>query len=250
MVLGVEAVILGLIQGITEWLPISSKSQSIIAAMTLFGVSPESAFSFAIFLHIGTMLAAALFFRAEIRQLLKERKQWPFFVLALIGTGIVGLPLYFFVNSALVSVFWMTLLIGILLIASGALQLFSKPVAAKSEYSIKNGFLLGLGQGFSILPGVSRSGITTSVLLLERFDPSEALRASFLLSIPTVFFAEILIGATNPIVLEWTALLAVFTAFITGYLTLFLYMKLAKRISFAAFAIGFGVLYIGLAFLG
>src|SRR3989344_5262151 len=201
MVSLLEAVVLGAIQGITEWLPISSKSQSTLAAMRLFGVSPENAFAFALFLHIGTMLAAVVFFRKEIVELLTKRKnEWPFYVLALIGTGIVGLPLYFAFRNAGFSVFWMTLVIGLFLIGSGVLQKLSKPAKPCNEMRPRNGFVLGLCQGLSILPGVSRSGITTSALLLQSFSPEEALRVSFLLSIPTVFFAEILVGLTNPVV--------------------------------------------------
>jgi undecaprenyl-diphosphatase len=251
MVLLFESVVLGVLQGITEWLPISSKSQGTIAAIRLFGMDPQSAFAFAVFLHIGTMIAATVYFRHEIKKILTEEPQKRnFLILALIGTAITGLPLYFLTKSLFVSAFVLTAVIGVMLIASGILQKVSRPANPCNECKWHNGLALGLAQGLAIIPGVSRTGVTTSSLLLMSFSAEEAFRMSFLLSIPTVFFTEILFGLTDPVVVDLNAIVGVVVAGIVGYASLGVLLRLAKRVSFADFAIAFGVLYVALAFLG
>ncbi len=252
-----EAVILGIIQGITEWLPISSKSQVAILG-TWFGLAPAEAFGIAIFLHLGTVLAAIVYFRKEIIEILKQKNNAlaRFILIALIGTAITGLPAYWLTRNALLAdATVITFAVGVFLILSGVLQWYSQQKAgakcdACSELTNKNGFVLGLCQGLAGLPGVSRSGITVSALLLESFSPKEAFRISFLLSIPSVIGLEIVKAAFDPIVVTSELVIGTAAAFGVGFLSLGVLMKLAERISFAKFAILFGIFYLILAGAG
>lgn len=251
----VSGVLLGLIQGITEWLPISSKSQVTIAGR-LMGLSSAEAFGLAVFLHLGTVLAALVYFRREIRDLIKPayRPLLRFLLIALLGTAIVGLPLYIITRDFLVSGGAIAGVIGIFLVASGILQLVSRgQQRACNELVDKNALALGLAQGFAIIPGVSRSGITVSTLMLESFSPDEAFRISFLLSIPTVLGLEVvqgLAGQIYPIYFSAAGLVGLLTAFVVGYASLDVLLKLAKKTGFAWFAIGFGLLYLAMALAG
>lgn len=252
-----SAILLGIIQGITEWLPISSKSQVTLTG-TWLGLPPTDAFGIAIFLHIGTVLAAIWYFRKDLKEILQMRDKplLKFLIIALIGTAITGIPAYFITKNALLAnAFLITLVVGIFLVLSGALQLYSQrkkdaKCDACNELTNKNGFVLGLCQGLAGLPGVSRSGITVSALLLESFSPEQAFRISFLLSIPSVIGLEIMMAAFDPIVVSTELLAGTVSAFVFGILSLSILMKLVKRISFGWFAIAFGILYIVLAGVG
>ena len=252
-----SAVLLGIIQGITEWLPISSKSQVTLTG-TWLGLPPANAFGIAIFLHIGTVLAAIWFFRKDIAEILqmKNKPLLKFILIALIGTAITGIPAYFITKNALLAnAFIITLVVGIFLVLSGVLQLYSQRKKkakrdACNELTNKNGFVLGLCQGLAGLPGVSRSGITVSALMLESFSPEHAFRISFLLSIPSVIGLQIIMAAFDPVVFSAELLAGTVAAFIFGLGSLHVLMQLAKRISFGWFAILFGILYIILAGAG
>lgn len=246
----VQAVLLGLIQGIAEWLPISSQGQVIIVSVKLFGISAEAASKYAIFLHIGTLIAAIAYFRKEIIKILKleEIKLGKFMLIAVLATAITALPSYILLKKISGSTFLIVLGTGLFLILTGVLQMANKKEKS-AEQNKKNAFFLGLGQGFSVLPGVSRSGITTSVLLFEGFKPKDAFKLSFMLSIPSVLAAEILFGATEGIYFEFNVLIAIAVAAVLGFVLIDFLIKAARRINFALFCIGFGIFYIALAFL-
>jgi len=245
-----QAVFLGLMQGITEWLPVSSQGQTIIAGIELFGISPEKAFSYAVFLHAGTMLAALLYFRKEIKEiiLMKEKNLLQFIVIAVLSTAVTGIPMYLFLEQISFSSFYLSLLIGLMLLITGFLQWKKKEQKTAGETK-KNAFLLGLGQGFSVLPGISRSGITTSVLLFTGFSPEKAFKLSFLLSIPSVFLAEVLFGLKEGIQFETNLLIAIFVAFVAGYLSIKYLIVFAKKINFSYFCFALGIFYIVISFL-
>ncbi len=244
----IQAVVLGLIQGITEWLPISSQGQTVAIALTLFGIDAERALSYSIFLHIGTLAAAIFYFRKELKELiqLKNRELLKFLAIALIATAFTALPSYLFLKSLLGSAAILLFLIGFFLIITGLLQLKKKIVKGAGLSSI-NAILLGFGQGFSVLPGISRSGTTTSVLLFEGFEPEKAFRLSFLLSIPAVLIAEILFGLAEPFYFEFNLLVALAVAAIAGFFSIKYLIGIAKRVNFGLFCIIFGIIYLILA---
>lgn len=249
----VSAIVLGVLQGVFEWLPVSSKSIVTIAGVAQ-GMGPAEAFGLALFLHIGTMVAAIAFFRNDIAQILRaDRDMQRFLLIALGASAITGLPAYWLTkNYLLTSGSVVAVAAGVLLIGVGALQWASKNRGSNKacdECIDKNAVGLGLAQGLSILPGVSRSGITVTALLLESFSPEQAFRISFLLSIPTILAFEAFQALTSPIALSVEVGVAALAAFVAGYLSLEILMRAAKKIEFSWFAIGFGLIYIAAAFL-
>jgi undecaprenyl-diphosphatase len=246
-----QAVILGALQGIFEWLPVSSQGQIMGFAITIFRLGAESALKYAVMLHAGTLLAATIYFRKALAELLRleNKPLLRFLLIALIATAISAIPCYLLLRMVLTyNPFFLLFIIGLLLVLTGISQ--RKKLANKSAKLTKmNAFFLGLAQGLSVLPGISRSGITTSTLLFEGFNPEQAFRISFILSIPSVLVAELLFGALEGFVLDFNALIALLVAFIFGLLLINVLLKIAKRASFSKFCIAFGLLYIMIALI-
>ena len=245
-----QAIVLGLMQGITEWLPVSSQGNVIIAGIKLFGLGAEQAFSYSVFLHIGTAFAAIIYFRKEIKEIieLKNKNLMRFMIIAVLSTAITAIPVYLLMKQIAVNSMYLTLLIGLMLLITGFLQ-WKKKTQKKTEENSKNAFFLGLGQGFSVLPGVSRSGITTSVLLFEGFTPEKAFKLSFLLSVPSVLIAEIGFGLIEGIEFEMNLLLSILIAFVVGYFSIKYLIEFAKKVNFSWFCFTIGIFYIIISFL-
>ena len=245
-----QAIVLGLLQGITEWLPISSQGQIVAAAVTFMGISLKEAGKYAILLHIGTLIAAVFYFRKELARFVSERnkKALRFVLIVLVGSAITGVPLYILFKNVSISSH-ILIVIGVFLLASGLVQ--HKARKWKPKIGEKNGLLLGLAQGLSVLPGISRSGITASVLLLQDFEPEKAFRISFLISIPSILFGEMMFAAYEgaTILIDFNVVVAIAIAAITGYITIHILISIAKRIRFAPFCFLFGAFYILIALM-
>lgn len=253
-----EAIILGILQGILEWLPVSSQGQ-LSLAMYLLRIGKDQTLPFSVFLHTGTMFAAIVYFRGDILNLFKklpsyrfnyasqENRLVSFLLLATVITGAVGYPLYRLLYEAepLAGEAFIAL-IGVALIITGLVQKYSKVRGERetADLNVKDTLLLGVVQGFSIIPGISRSGVTTSSLLFRKFGSEGALKLSFLMSIPAVLIAEIgltLLGGLPTIGME-EALASVTFSFMFGLLSIHALMKIAKKFKFWAFCIILGIL--------
>jgi undecaprenyl-diphosphatase len=268
----IEYIIIALLQGIFEWLPISSSGQTMIISTNLFGISPENAFSLAIWLHLGTMFAVLLKFRGDFNGILKslihrgvnveeidiKKRNWLIF--ATIGTGVTALPLYFIFKIVFLDVFsakqgdittlfisGLLILTGIIIIKTRKIYGNTKIIATSKKKIQKDSTLSGLIQGISILPGISRSGVTVSAILLENYEQKDALRLSFLMSVPVVIasiivdilFGEGSIFGTLDLI---TIIITTIISFIIGYITIELLLKLAKKINFGYFCVLYGVI--------
>ncbi len=241
----VEALLLGLVQGTIEWLPLSSQGQVMALAIAL-GENAKEALRLAVFLHIGTFFAALYYFRREAAKILKgkDRALGKFLLIALLSTAITGIPMYLLLETA-VGEFHpagVLLLIGALLVVMGIIQR-KKKFVKKTSLGNKNAFFLGLGQGLAVLPGISRSGMTTSTLLFEGFEPEQAFRISFLLSIPSILVMDVLYGMREGFPAGAEALLGVLVAAVVGFVSISLLLRAAKKINFSKFCIGFGIVY-------
>lgn len=253
------AVVLGILQGILEWLPVSSQGQLSLAMMYLFKIEEEQTLPFSIFLHVGTMFAAIVYFRGDILNLLRKLPSYrfdyanqqnrlvSFLLLATILTGTVGYPLYRLLHTAapLAGEAFIAL-IGVALIVTGLVQKYAKVRGGRgaAALNLKDTVLLGFVQGFSVIPGISRSGTTTSFLIFRKFSGEEALRLSFLMSIPAVLVAEIglvLLGGLPTISLI-EALTSIVFSFFFGLLLIHVLMKVARRIRFWVFCVVLGIL--------
>ncbi len=196
----IYSAIVGIVQGISEWLPISSKTQVLITSMYLMHLTFQQAYTFGLFMEIGTILAAVIYFRRELLTLLKAlvgksdfqgRSLLVYVLTATIVTGAIGAPLYLFADNITgISVGIPMLIIGFVLIGDAFFIRHSrkkhsqKPNTRKfSNLRFHEYIFVGIAQGIAALPGVSRSGITTSLLLLMNVEPDEAFRLSFLIGI-------------------------------------------------------------------
>jgi len=256
--------VLGIVQGIVEWLPISSEGINSLIMVNFFGKSLGEAAIYSIWLHAGTLLAAIIYFKAELLGLLKnfplyiknprvntdENLLTTFLIISTLLTGIVGLPIFLFgIEKINVSGAAATAFIGILLIFTGILQKYSKNPIEKRDIELNDSAIVGILQAFSVLPGISRSGITISTLLLRKYDSHSALKLSFMMSIPAVFVAEIGIGIMGRIIIDAYSLLAVAISFVVGLLSIGILMGVAGRINFGNFCISLGLLSLGVLFI-
>ncbi|MBD3194745.1 MAG: hypothetical protein GF317_06805 [Candidatus Lokiarchaeota archaeon] len=268
----IEYIIIAILQGLFEWLPISSSGQVFIVATNIFGISAQEAYSLAIWLHLGTTLAVLVKFHKEyiivLKSLLpqkfilddKDIKLRNWIIIATLGTAITGIPLYIFFKFIVISDFTaiqgdvITLLVCGLLIITGIILLARKNIYGEKTIEVlsddlfqSDSFLTGLAQGVSILPGISRSGITVSAILLENYEQDHALRLSFLISVP-VAFASIgvdiifgsgsVLGILNPLVIIVTTLIS----FLIGFLTMEILLRFAKKIEFGYFCVFYGII--------
>lgn len=239
-----QAALLGILQGIVEWLPISSQGQTIVAMIALYGISPDAALSYSIFLHLGTMAAVLVKFRREFLGVLRalDSNLARTIIIATLCTGVTGLPLYLIIKDTFTSGTQVTLLIGLLLIGTGLILRAGRPgIKDVEEITTRDMIILGLVQGLSILPGVSRSGLTTSALLLRNVRQDVALMVSFMISVPAVLGAAIIDHSAAALPVEIIATM-VAAAFVTGYLSMEVLIRVAKTLDFSKFCIALGLL--------
>jgi len=261
----VVAILAGVVQGIIEWLPVSS-SGNLALFFTLIGSSPAQALQLALFLQLGTTVAATTYYREDIRESTAAVPNWrpsrafagPHAITSFVGvatvmTGVVGVPVYVYtvdIASDLTGGVFLTL-IGGLLILTGIVQIASRSIefGTREEPGFVDACIVGAAQGLTILPGVSRSGTTTSVLLFREYTAPAAFRFSFLLSIPASLGAAMLtvIGAGGlPGIRPGAALLALAVSALVGYLSIDALLRVVDRIPFWMICFGLG----GLAVLG
>ena len=260
-----ESILLGLIQGITEWLPVSSEGLVTASATFLLDKSLEDAIGISLWLHLGTALAALFSFKVEILNLTKGFMGNPscfkgeigFLFLGTAVSALIGLPLLLFAGEIFQSdptkngIQTFTALIGIFMIVTGVILLRSKRSGKRkrNDSGTIDAMLTGTAQGFSVLPGLSRSGLTVSVLLARGMDRRDALTLSFLLSIPAGIGAGLYTVFSTGIILSPEHLVAVGMSFITGLVTIRILLKLADRINFGIFVISVGMLLASNIFL-
>lgn len=262
----IESIILGAIQGIFEWLPVSSEGILVLVQTQFFGTtSLTEAIRMALFLHLGTFLAAFIYFFDEVEHLVrglfayktispKRRAVLNFYIIATLISGVVGLILKA-VLVELEEVFLVTadiivLAIALLLFITAYLQLRKKTMTFREETEVNtaDAVLVGAVQGLSALPGVSRSGSTTSVLLLQRFHEIDALKLSFILSLPIVLGGNIVFNLSS-FFFSIEALVAFLTSFLFGWITIDMFLKVARKVNFGWFVAGFAVLLIASIFI-
>ncbi len=185
-----QTLFLGLIQGVSEWLPISSTAHLKLTEKYL-GLATTPLFN--LVLHLGTMVVVLFFFRCDIKNILgalfhsdfksENGMLIPRIIVATIPTAIIGLSYTLFLQDSLRTV----PVIGITFII-GATIVYTTKFAKENvdELSYRTVVLMGLAQGFAIFPGLSRSGVTVSTALLLGQKRDKAFRFSFLLSIPAI----------------------------------------------------------------
>ncbi|OCK43893.1 UDP-diphosphatase [Tenacibaculum soleae] len=190
-----EAIILGVIQGLTEFLPVSSSGHLELAKAILGDTSiPEESLTFTVVLHFATALSTLVVFRKEIAEIFKGLFQFKWneetkfslkIIISMIPAVIIGLLF----EEQLESFFGgKILLVGaMLLITSVLLLLADKAKNTNKKVSFSNSVIIGISQAIAMLPGISRSGATISTSVLLGIDRSKAARFSFLMVVPLIF---------------------------------------------------------------
>ncbi|TKX62963.1 undecaprenyl-diphosphate phosphatase [Halorubrum sp. ASP1] len=257
------AILAGIVQGVVEWLPVSSQG-NLALVFTLVGTDPAAAVQLALFLQLGTTLSAATYYRTELAAAIQTVPGWrpataydpdhalaSYIAVASLFTGIVGIPLYVFAvdlaGQLTGGVFIAA--IGVLLVITGLLQRVSNSVnmGGRDTPSLLDSILVGSVQGFAILPGISRSGVTASALLFRSYDPPSAFRLSFLLSIPaSVGAAALTLTSAGglPGIAPVPAAVALGVSAVVGYLTIDALMRVVERVPFATVCFALGALAI------
>ena len=246
-----EIIISGIIQGIFEWLPVSSEGL-ISLLLTNLGYSLQQSVDVALFLHIGTLLATISFFWKDIKEIAQPKtakavKELSFIIWTTIISLLIGGPLYIAIQFLSVNFAdKVNLLIGSFLIITGLIQLFRKNFNTRNYNSVdrNDGIITGVAQGFSILPGISRSGSTTLALIIKGFNVESALKLSFFASIPVIFIAQLASGLKNGFMFNPVYLIGALVAFAIGRITIKYLLNIAEKINFSTFCIVFGVLAI------
>ena len=264
----IQAIVLGVVQGLTEFLPISSSGHLRIVP-ALFGWDDPGA-AFTAVIQLGTMSAVLLYFRADLwriasawlrslrdrsmRDDLDARMGW-YIILGTIPIAVLGLVF----KDPIETKFRNLELIGTTLIVFGFVMLAAEAVSRRDrplrEITRRDGLLIGLAQALALVPGVSRSGATISAGLFLNFDRAAAARYSFLLSVPAVVLSGLFelrhagegnlpIGAT---------IIATLLAFVVGYASIALLLTYLARHTigvFVAYRVVLGMMVISLASSG
>tara|TARA_X000001036_G_scaffold402362_1_gene408103 strand:- start:2726 stop:3484 length:759 start_codon:yes stop_codon:yes gene_type:complete len=236
----IELFLLSLIQGITEFLPISSSSHLIIfSKITNFD---NQSLSIDVSLHIGSFLAVITFFREEIINFTKNKDLLLKILFSSIPVMVIG---FFLVQTNLIEkirsieiIGWMTIIFGILLFVSDKFKLKKK---LSSNFSYKTAIIIGFFQILSLIPGVSRSGITITAARILNFKRLDAAKISFLMSIPTLG-AVTLFGLKNIINSQDLSFsninfASIFLSFLFSFITIKYFLQYIKTFSLNLFVI-------------
>lgn len=259
----IQAILMGIIQGLSEFLPISSSAHLVFTSnfykvfkgIEIVQQSNEEVF-FDIMVHLGTLIAVLIFFRKDVAKILKamfnaiKTKDWSnkeaklglFIMLGTIVTICLALP----INEVAEKLVYSPAIVGGLLFITGFVLLgseyMSKHFTAKKEnVDLKTSIFIGLAQGLAALPGFSRSGWTIATGLFFGLDRITAARYSFLLSIPIILGASMVyplvkIDIHEALQYNWSAIMAgTIVSAITGYICIKYFMKFISKFSLAIF---------------
>ena len=258
------AILLGLVQGISEWLPISSKTQILFASTLLFSLPLAVAYAFGLFMEIGSVGSALVYFRRDIRSLLSDRRLVVYLLVVTVATGLVGAPLYYLTDKVLstspYNIGIPMILLGLVLIGIGFYIRYSRTktrvVIGLEEMKLRNYIVIGIAQGIAALPGVSRSGMTVSTMLLMGVKPEQAFRLSYLAYIPAslgAFFVTLLLSRSQvdtaiQVVEPTGILIAIAASALIGIVVISYLLKFAKksRIYMIDFVLGAIALVLGI----
>lgn len=247
-----EAVVLGIVQGLTEFIPVSSTAHLRIA--TALGGWPDAGAAFTAVIQLGTMAAVLVYFRrdlwnmslAGLKGLRSSEARHTFEARAayLIAAGTVPIAVFGFAfrhvittgARNLVLVASALIVFGVVL---GLADVFGTQDRRIDDLGTRDGLLIGAAQALALVPGVSRSGATISAGRLLGFDREAAARYSFLLSVPAVVLSGLFelkdIGGTGRAPIGAT-LVATLLAFVVGYASIAAFLRLLTRASLAGFA--------------
>lgn len=259
----VQAILMGIVQGLSEFLPVSSSAHLVFTSnfykvfknIPIVAQSNEEVF-FDIMLHLGTLIAVLIFFRKDVldilRALILACKKRDFsehkakLALYIIAGTLVTIALALPFNEVAEHLVYHPALVGGLLIITGGVLFFSEYLSKKKDnksdrVNLKQALLIGLAQGVAVLPGFSRSGWTMATGLFTGLDRQTAARYSFLLSIPIILGASMVypiikIDVAEAVGYNWFAILVgTVVSGVVGYLCIKYFMKFISKFSLNVF---------------
>jgi len=236
----IEVFLLSIVQGITEFLPVSSSAHLILISK-YFNFNNQS-ISLNMSLHAGSLFAVIIYFRNDFFNFIQNKM---LFYKILVSSIPVMLAGYLLVKFNIVGYLQNYKIIGWMTIIFGIFLYFSDKTKTKkninNNFNFKSAVYIGLFQVLSLIPGVSRSGITISAARILDFNRTDSVKISFLLSIPTLsavsFYNIINLYQTNNFNLSILNLIAIFLSFIFSYLTIKYFLDYIKKFNLTFFVI-------------
>jgi undecaprenyl-diphosphatase len=248
-----QAIVLGISQGLTEFLPISSTAHTLIVSKLLGWPDPGAAFTAVT--QVGTELAVVIYFRQDIARILKawfssltkkseranpDAKMGWYVIIGTIPIGIAGLAFKSSIETTARNLWLVAATLIVMGILLGLADRFARHTKSEADINTKNAVLFGLGQALALIPGVSRSGATITAGLAMGFRRDVAARYSFLLAIPAVFASAALTAGdiSSDSFVNWPAtIVATIVAFVVGYFVIASLMKYLQTRTFLPFVI-------------
>lgn len=262
-----DTVILGILQGLAEWLPVSSKSFGLFYLLGVLRMEDASlAFSMSIWLHLGSFLAALFLFRSQVLMALRAmfggenrgRRILQFLVVATLASGAVGVPLYFVTKGVfsqntgqMVMVFT-----GALMLVTATVLFFTPRLRGDrvtGDVRLSDSVGMGSAQGLAAIPGMSRSGLTIFSAALLKFNGEASTSLSFLLGVigvPAIALFDLVSGAGASGLEAIQAIglgnlaVAIIVSFLVSLLAIGFLMELARRVNLSVFVAAVGLLAI------
>lgn len=235
-----EVIILSIVQGVTEFLPISSSAHLILVSKYLDFES--ASLTLDVSLHFGSLLAIIIYFRKDIFSFIENKNIFLKIFISSIPTMIIG---FFLVKYSMVDylrnpkiIGWTTIIFGVLLFFSDLKQT-TKTI--KSDYNYKVAIYIGFFQVLSLIPGVSRSGITITAARVYNFNRIDSAKISFLMSIPVLTAVSLFnlkdILLENDLSFSVLNLFTIIFSFIFSYITIKFFLSFLKKFSLVYFVI-------------
>ncbi len=244
-----EAVVLGILQGLTEFLPVSSSGHLAIGKYTLGLSEPDMLFD--VMVHAATLLVVLIYFRKRVGLIIKaffgiffkryhkeyfENKRFLWgIILASIPTAIIGL----FFQKYVIHYFNAIIFVGYALIVTSLLLVISDRFKGRDKIDMPRSLLIGIAQGLAVTPGISRSGTTIAVSTMLGIERQEAAEFSFLLSVPAIIGAVILqikdVTIDTSLLVPYGA--GMIAAFVSGFLVIGIMMDFIRKAQLKFFAI-------------
>ncbi len=244
-----KTIVLGIVQGLTEFLPVSSSGHLVLFQHIFHkGSAVAGDISLEVFLHLGTVMAVIIYFRRDIFYLAKSlfcwknnleqskhKKNRTVLLYLIISSAVTGF-IYLIFGDFIERIFSAPMVVALMLILTGNILFLSdlktQTMIILPNLGIFRSIVIGIGQGVSMLPGISRSGTTIAAGLLTGVNRSDAARYSFLLSIPAILGANLnefrtLINLTGAQFIEYLA--GAIAAFVSGFLVISLLIRLVQN---------------------
>ncbi len=247
-------ILIGIIQGLTEFLPVSS-SGHLVLAQHFLGMKEGGDIVFEVFLHLGTMLAVVIYFRKALWNMVLSLINWKptidnqvhyhnrMLILYLACATVATIVVYVLFGDVFKAAFTKPIIVSAMLFVTGTIIFVSDYIRDRGIPAFSAGFLrslmVGLGQGLAIMPGISRSGTTIAVSLFAGIKRKDAAEFSFLLSIPAILGANLseisyLVNLDKQMMISYLA--GFVAAFISGYLVIAILIRLIQACKLKYFA--------------